>query len=266
MVLPLPTRREVAWAALATALTAAYSSAFTPWRWLSEQLSPPALEMLPPALALLLFAIVIIHAAPRLRVSGGTTIAWLVTAATLALAGLLFADSAFPAKRVHVFQYALLALVVRRGLANRLDGVLLVAMSALVAALLGVHDELIQGLRPERYFGLTDILVNTVSAFAGGCLGAALSGPGNSNNPPSPRAWLAVGLALAGLAVLLSGLTYAPAATLPVWAWLPALLCLASWPLLVPAGRRWPGALPVWLACGALVEPAIANLADLPFA
>ena len=229
MIVPLPTRREAAWAALATALTAAYSSAFTPWRWLSEQLSPPALEMLPPALALLLFAIVIIRAAPHLRISAGTASAWLVTAATLALAGLLFADPAFPAKRVHVFQYALLALVVRRGLASRLDGVPLVAMSALVAALLGVHDELIQGLRPERYFGLTDILVNTVSASVGGCLGAALWGPGNRDDPPSLRAWLAVGLALAGLAVLLSGRA-------------------------------------VWLACGALVEPAIANLADLPFA
>ncbi|MDP7172068.1 MAG: VanZ family protein [Alphaproteobacteria bacterium] len=132
-----------------------------------------------------------------------------MAAATLALAGLLFADPAFPAKRVHVFQYALLALVVRRGLASRLDGVPLMAMSALVAALLGVHDELIQGLRPERYFSLTDILVNTVSASAGGCLGTALWGPGNRDDPPSPRAWLAVGLALA---VLLSGLTYAPAA------------------------------------------------------
>ncbi len=266
IVLPLPTRREVAWAALATALTAAYSGTFTFWRWLSEQLSPPTLEMLPPALALLLFAVVIIRVAPRLRISAGITSIWLVTAAALALAGLLLADPAFPAKRVHIFQYALLALVVRRGLTNRLDGVPLVAMSALVAALLGVHDELIQGLRPERYFNLADILVNTLSASAGGCLGAALWGPGNSNNPPSPRAWLTVCLALAGLAVLLSGLTYAPAAALPVWAWLPAPLCLTSWLLLVPAGRRWPCALPVWIACGALVEPAIANLADLPFA
>jgi hypothetical protein len=181
----------------------------------------------------------------------------------LALAGLLLADPAFPAKRVHVFQYALLALVVRQALGGRIGGTALLAMAALVAALLGVHDELVQGIRPERYFGLGDILVNSVSALAGACLGAALSQSDDGRGTVTPRAWLAIGIALAGLAALIVGLAQTP---LPLWAWLPAPLCLAASIWLVPPGGRWPAALPVWLACGAVIEPAIARLAGLPFA
>lgn len=258
-----PTRAEAAWAALAVALTAAYGGAFAPWLWLTEHVPAATLKLLPPALALLLFAIAMARVARHIRERPRATIAWLVAAVLLALAGLLLADPAFPAKRVHVFQYALLALVVRRGLAGRLGGLPLVAMSALVAALLGVHDELVQGIRPERYFGLGDILVNSVSAFAGACLGAALAQPDDRAGTVAPRAWLAIGLALAGLTALIIGLAQT---SLPLWAWLPAPLCLAAWALLVPPGRRWPAALPVWLACGAVVEPAIAHVAGLPFA
>jgi VanZ family protein len=258
-----PTRAEAAWAALAVALIAAYGGAFAPWLWLTEHVPAATLKLLPPGLALLLFVIVILRLAPHFRDRARVTGAWLVAAVLLALAGLLLADPAFPAKRVHVFQYALLALVVRQGLAGRLGGAPLVAMSALVAALLGVHDELVQGIRPERYFGLSDILVNSVSAISGACLGAALSQPDDGRDGVALRAWLAIGLALVGLAALIIGLTQT---SMPLWAWLPAPLCLAAWLMLVPPGRRWPAALPVWLACGAVVEPAIAHLAGLPFA
>ncbi len=258
-----PTRAEAAWAALAVALTAAYSGAFAPWLWLTERVPAATLKMLPPALAVLLFATAAARLTRHIRSRPRSTVAWLVAAVALALAGLLLADPAFPAKRVHVFQYALLALVVRRGLAGRIGGMSLLAMSALVAALLGVHDELVQGIRPERYFGLSDILVNSVSALAGACLGAAFPRPDNRAGNVAPRAWLAIGLALAGLAALIVGLAQAP---LPLWAWLPAPLCLAAWALLVPPGRRWPAAVPVWLACGAVAEPAIAHLSGMPFA
>ncbi|MDP6953849.1 MAG: VanZ family protein [Alphaproteobacteria bacterium] len=259
-------RAEAAWAALAVALTAAYSGAFAPWLWLTEHVPAPALTWLPPGLAMLLFAAATGRVVRTVRVRPRRTLAWLVAAVGLALAGLLLADPAFPAKRVHVFQYALLALVVRQGLAGRIGGMPLLAMSALVAALLGVHDELVQGIRPERYFGLSDILVNSVSALAGACLGGALSQADDGRSTVVPRAWLAIGLAIAGLAVLLFGLDQTAAAAPPPWIWLPAPLCLAAWAVLVPPGHRWPAALPVWLAAGAIAEPAIAHLTGLPFA
>ena len=261
--LPLPTRREAAWGGLTLALTIAYGGAFAPWRWLTETLPPTAAEAVPPALALVLFA----AALPRLRSGGRARVAWLVAAVALAGAGLLIPDPAFAAKRVHVFQYALLALVTRGMLASRLSGATLVIAAALTAALLGIHDELLQGLRPERSFGLGDILVNGIAAAAGGCLGVALAGPrrGADGAPISAGGWAAIALALSALAIWLAALTRFGVGALPDWAWLPLPLALLLWPLLSTRGRRWPAALPVWLAAAAIVEPLVARLADIPF-
>ena len=262
--LALPTRREAAWGGLALALAIAYGGAFTPWRWLTETLPASAAEAVPPALALVLFA----AALPRLRSGGWAGVGWLVAAVALAVAGLLISDPAFAAKRVHVVQYALLALVVRGMLAGRLSGATLVIATALTAALLGVHDELLQGLRPDRYFGLGDILVNGIAAAAGGCLGATLAGPqrGADGAPISAGGWAAIALALLALAIWLAALTRFGVGALPAWAWLALPLALLLWPLLSPRGRRWPAALPVWLAAAAIVEPLVARFADIPFA
>ena len=261
---PRPTRREAAWGGLALALTIAYGGAFAPWRWLTETLPPTAAEAVPPALALVLFA----AALPRLRAGGRAGVAWLVAAVALAGAGLLIFDPAFAAKRVHVLQYALLALVTRGMLAGRLWGVRLAIAAALIAALLGVHDELIQGLRPERTFGLGDILVNGVAAAAGGCLGAALAGPRRPADgaPIGAGGWAAIAVALTALAIWLAALARFAVYALPAWAWLPLPLALLLWPLLSARGRRWPAALPVWLAAAAIVAPLVARLAELPFA
>jgi len=103
-------------------------------------------------------------------------IALIGAAVVVAVLGLLMTDPQFPAKRIHVGEYVLVAWLIWRGLAGRLDGWGRAAFAALIASLMGVHDEMIQGLHPERSFGLWDMAANACGAVAG-ALAAMGAGP-----------------------------------------------------------------------------------------
>ena len=75
--------------------------------------------------------------------------------AAVATFGLMLTDPQFPAKRIHVAEYIAVAWLVYRGLGGRLGAPRRAAAAALIASLLGVHDELIQGLHPRRTFGVS---------------------------------------------------------------------------------------------------------------
>jgi hypothetical protein len=259
---------EALWWGLALALVPVYTSVFPLWLRLSEALPEAIAGSVPAALAVALLGVLVVRGHRRLQRRAPAAVAWL--GAALALGGLAYAlaDPAFPAKRIHLFQYALLALVVRRALAAGIGDPLLVPASAAVAGLLGIHDELLQGLHPDRFFGLPDIAVNAVSAGAGACLGAALADSGGGTTPRlRPREAIAAALALAALAALIAGLAGHGIDSLPAWSWLPPAAALPAWLIL---SRGGPGArlatIVVWLAAGAIVEPTIARLAGLPFA
>lgn len=84
--------------------------------------------------------------------------------------GLLSTDPDFPIKRVHVFEYAFLCLVARYAMSHFLDGLPLLFFSACFGALLGIHDEFLQGLHPARTYGLRDMGVNMLGSFGGGLI------------------------------------------------------------------------------------------------
>jgi len=50
----------------------------------------------------------------------------------------------------------------------------LIVMTAATGIVLGAHDELIQGLHSDRYFGHRDIVVDGLSAMAGAFVGHGL--------------------------------------------------------------------------------------------
>jgi hypothetical protein len=91
----------------------------------------------------------------------------LITGLLLCLLGLIIPDPEFPVKRIHVAEYVLLSLVVRWTMSFRLQGGALLYFSACFVALLGVHDELLQGLLPSRTYGLRDVTVNSLAGFGG---------------------------------------------------------------------------------------------------
>lgn len=166
----------------------------------------------------------------------------------LAAAGIALAltDPAFPAKRIHVAEYMLLAFVIRFGAARIAAGLPLSVIVAVLTMLLGVHDELIQGLHPDRSFGLRDILVDGLAAAAGALLGHA---PATGDQADNALPWtMAMTLPLAGLALELWAVwaicvhdgDKALAVPPPLWATAPVLGAVLAALLLAPKGVGWP--------------------------
>jgi hypothetical protein len=221
-------RRIAAWHALAFALVLAFAHTFELWAWLVARLGQPAAAV-PLGLALALaFAF-----AGSLRARGDVEWRPLVLAAACALLGLLSTDPQFPAKRIHVPQYALLAAILRLALPD-CAGWTRTLGAAFLAALYGVHDEFVQGLMPTRSYGTADMVTNALGAFAGAL---ALHDPREKARPraePGDLARTALLATLAGI-VAVAFVEYRGLA-LPLW---PAVLCALALPLgLAPGAWR----------------------------
>lgn len=157
----------------AAVLVGLFVNTFDLWVWLLRVLGPDGSKLVPIAVAGGVLAWIAVEAWRR-RGDQAFVLWALVLAGLLAAWGLAIPDPQFPAKRIHVPQYILLALVVRRGLARHLDGPGLLVMTVLAGALFGFHDELLQGLHPRRTFGLPDLEVNAIGSLAGGLIGHGL--------------------------------------------------------------------------------------------
>ena len=152
----------------------------------------------------------------------------------LCLGALAVPDAEIAVKRIHVAQYLLLSLVVRYSLASEVRGSELTISATLLTCLYGVHEELLQGLHPDRTYGLRDMLVNALAAGGGGLFWHGLQlFQGPEQQGPAPAAWarlhvlapLALLAAVAAMAVPLIAYRHHH---LPAWPFLPlaALLVL----------------------------------------
>lgn len=165
----------------------------------------------------------------------------------LCLLALLIPDPQFPVKRIHVAEYVLLSLMVRWTMSLRLKGLELLIFSAFFVSLLGVHDELLQGLHPARTYGLRDMAVNTLSGFGGALIWHGLHFFTSKSLPSSPKDFskdrlsiLYVGwLLICVLAFILPVVLYRGGA-IPFWPAMPLIgamvlfylnadQCMASW-------------------------------------
>lgn len=161
----------------------------------------------------------------------------------IAVAGIFAADPNFPAKRIHIPQYILLAVVVRRALLFDLPPRWIFPGVVVVTIMLGIHDELIQGLLESRTFGVRDIGVNSLGALSGAAMGVGLSlfsVREKTNAPipkaPTPKAWTLVGISLVilGLVLMLAPLEHFRDISTPIWTMPPILAAglaavLISW-------------------------------------
>lgn len=213
---------------LCYAVTVGFSFGFAPFQELTLRFGPAAAWAAPIALlaglAALLGAV-----AWRRHASDGIGWGWLAGAAVLAVACLLFLDPRFPAKRIHVAEYMTLSFIVAAVTRRWVKGHALAAWSAALTALYGFHDEMLQGLLPDRTFGLDELLVDAASGLAGGMilLGLRLAGPAEPGWRP------AIGPGLAGIVVGALLLAFALPAfrevPLPPWAVLPLLGGVLLW-------------------------------------
>lgn len=268
----MPRAAPFAWYAIAAALVVLYVNLFALWRALATWLGDSAGDV-PFAVTLLLLAglgVVAVHGVRRRQDTR-----WLLVAGALVCAaiGLLATDPDYPSKRIHVPQYIVLALVVRRGLCLRLSGWPLTLLGWAITMVLGGHDELIQGFHPQRTFGLADALTNGWGAAAGVLLAQGFgwmeSGRPNDTPPPRPVV-IATVCVLAALGLELVALDRFREAVLPYWAMVPLLGATLAWTCVDAVSRYgdgWRHGLGVLVFFSALAAayPVISHVAPLVF-
>ena len=151
-------------------LVPVYVTMFPIWKYLSTVFGNLFFIVLPPAiLGLFLGGVIWIRLKTR-HDSLPIDKTSITCGVLLCCIGLAITDPAFPVKRVHVFEYAFLCLVARYGMSHFLHGLPLLFFSACFSALLGIHDEFLQGLHPARTYGLHDMGVNLLGSFGGGLI------------------------------------------------------------------------------------------------
>lgn len=181
-------------------------------------------------------------------------------------------DPAIPVKRIHVFEYLLLSLLVRWTLSHRLSGMGLVVSSILFSALLGMHEEIIQGFHPLRTYGLRDMLVNGLAAAGGSLIWHGTSLFSKKSAGTESRMSLPVLLYLGWL--ILSALAFViPLADyrlnpLPFWPLLPLGAAVVCWSCLPrnPGNEEMHGVNALSLGASTMIfYPVLSHATTLPF-
>lgn len=199
---------------------------------------------------------------------------WIISGMAISLLALVLTDPAYPVKRIHVMEYLLLSFLVRYTLAHRVMGLELVCYGFLFTAILGVHDELLQGFHPERTFGIRDITVNAVASLGGSSLWHGLDlfykksqalppAEGLDNVPLFYLGWVVLALLL--FLLPLRAFTHQ---ALPYWMALPLSATLLLWALLYQGRRQQRLHGPAIISSAALavlIYPAMINVFAIPF-
>lgn len=151
-------------------LVPVYVNMFPIWKYLSTSIGEDVFIYLP---TLILFLFLTFIFSFRLK-AGERTAPVNRTAVFMGIIlcclGLLATDPEFPVKRIHVAEYAFLCLVARYAMSHFIQALPLLFFSAGFSAILGIHDEFLQGLHPARTFGLQDMGVNLLGSFGGGLI------------------------------------------------------------------------------------------------
>lgn len=216
--------------AFAILLVIAYTNMFVVWRFTVQQFGRAFVDALPFIVVGLAFLFVSVFLVPQLR-RGKMTVAWpwLGAAIAMALVGLASTDPTYAAKRIHVPQYALLSIVVwfSIGSADRTSRTLFLVF--LATALYGVHDEFLQGIHPQRSFGIRDMITDVFGVLAGVFFIRAIARIPSRQKPPVVKGhvdyWLvgAVSSVIVGVVLLaIAGVAFR-FDLVPYWSVLPVL-------------------------------------------
>jgi len=234
---PKPSPHALAWYVLAALLVLVYVNTFPFWILLSAYAGPAPARLAPFAAtaAALVLALVVARRRPDVLMAP------LAAGCVIAVIALFLTDPNFPAKRIHVPQYLLLAIVVRRALSPDIDGPGLTVMTIVLTMLFGAHDELLQGLHANRSFGLRDLAINAAGGLAGALIGAGMrlfiSPTVAKPDKGVDRATIAAaGIVFAAAILLLAPLEAFRDRTIPFWTMAPLLAAMVFW-----AGLASPG-------------------------
>lgn len=266
------------WHAACYLLVLFYVNMFAFWAWLSRLLGQGIVaKLLPIAVTAVVLMVIALRFADRVKRGYSIRPVFLGLGLVCAIFSLAIPDPNVPVKRIHVAEYIVLAFLVRHTLSHRLQGAQLTLFTVMVALLLGIHDEMLQGLHSQRYYGWRDMVVNGAAGLAGALLGHGLL---CCERPAVGTAWARVrgrGV-LAGLFILLAATSgwlvvrifQQLGATLSLSALLPhgavCLLLVFLRPEIVFSSRTQHGLQAVfWLAFSLLLYPLAAIILGLKF-
>lgn len=230
-------RAVLAWHLLCVALIIVYANSFAVWSWLGQSVGREAAAYLP----YLALAAVLLSILAALFRKPAFDWRFFVLGAVVAIVALLSADPEFPAKRIHVAQYLVLALFLYQALSRDLPrGRYLCLAAAVMGALYGIHDELLQGFHPDRTFGVRDIGINILGAVSGALVAAAFVPAGTlaASAPITRRdqsGTIAILTIIAGAGCLVLPLEGYRDQFIPAWSALPLLAAALCTALLLPA-------------------------------
>ncbi len=89
---------------------------------------------------------------------------WLATVAAIFIGYTLELGRENPGEAIHFIQYGVLGVLVYRALTHRIHDVSIYCAAAIICGIIGIIDEVIQWLTPDRYWVLRDIWINFFSA------------------------------------------------------------------------------------------------------
>jgi hypothetical protein len=212
----------------------AFTQGFTLWQWLVAVLGDGAAGFAPLVLSAFLAACCALFLWWKIR-----EIDWIWGLAALVVftIGLASTDSDFPAKRVHLPEYFVLALVVYWSIRHYVSRGGAIGTAVALATMLGGLDEIIQGAMPSRTFGHSDLIANGLGALSAGFFLRAVTGKGGIWSELRAIIWPIV-IVSTGYGLLLLGVNAHKGLGFPVWVYLPAL---ASLPMLVVEAQRSSG-------------------------
>ncbi len=260
---------SLGYCSLAAALMVIFMQTIGLWRWLTEELGKTGAMVVPFVVAVVVFGVAL---AIRLYTGRSLRPRWsyLIVAAVVSTIALYIPDPQFPAKRIHVAEFLLLAFLIRRGFCRWTDGIPLITLTAICGIVLGAHDELLQGLHPDRYFGHTDILVDGLAAIAGALAGHGLklydNIPRRKVDWISPPLWALV-LVAAGFIAFLFPLPTFQELPLPLWTLVPLSITALMWYVLDRTSRLIgdPASIIVWLVFLMISYPILTHVTSAVF-
>ena len=152
-----------------------YVNMFQFWAWLSRELGHGLMtKFLPVIVTLAVLALIVFRFGQRVNKGYRIKFLFLGLGIVGAFFSLAIPDPHIPIKRIHVAEYIVLSFCVRYTLSHRLQGTSLTLFTVFITVLLGVHDEMLQGLHALRYYGWRDIIVNGMAGLSGAFLGHGL--------------------------------------------------------------------------------------------
>ncbi len=254
-----------------------YINTFQLWAWMVKQLGASAAFL--PLIVVLIFLTTIFGYFFKKYRAHNLNYRLFFAGILVCVVTVCIPNPAVPIKRIHVPEYMLLSFLVRYTLSQRIAGRELAWFTALVTALFGIHDEVIQGLHPLRTYGLADMSVNGLAGLGGTLLGQAVGLFTASVTHEDSRSltkfrrhilWFG-GIVLAGILTLVLPLPgYKGSPEIPVRFILPLLIAVLSWPLtgfLQNSPPRYRHGLYAvfWLSFLLIIHPIIVNTTSIIF-